>query len=108
MAALLRAEGTTLITETIFENRYRQVSELRRLGADIRLSGPEAAVRGVGRLRGASLTASDLRGGAAMIVAALGAEGETAVFDAGHIRRGYEHLDDRLCALGADLWIEHK
>ena len=108
MAALLRAEGTTLITETIFENRYRQVSELRRLGADIRLSGSEAAVRGVERLRGASLTASDLRGGAAMIVAALGAEGETAVFDAGHIRRGYEHLDDRLCALGADLWIEHK
>ena len=108
MAALLRADGTTRITETIFENRFRQVSELRRLGADIRLSGTDAVVRGVERLRGASLTASDLRGGAAMIVAALAAEGETTVFDAGHIRRGYEDLDDRLCALGADLWVEHK
>ncbi len=108
MAALLRAEGTTRITETIFENRYRQVGELRRLGADISVNGTEAVVRGVKKLRGASLTASDLRGGAAMIVSALGAEGESCIFDAGHIRRGYEDLDDRLCALGADLWIEHK
>ena len=107
MAALLRAEGVTRITETIFENRFRQVSELRRLGADIRLSGTEAYLRGVERLRGTSLTASDLRGGAAMIVAGLAAEGETTVFDAGHIRRGYERLDDRLCALGAEIWCEH-
>ena len=108
MAALLRAHGTTRITETIFENRYRQAGELRRLGADIRVSGAEAVVHGVERLHGASLTASDLRGGAAMVVAGLCAEGETSVFDAGHIRRGYDSLDDRLCALGADLWVEHK
>ena len=108
MAALLRAQGTTRITETIFENRYRQVGELRRLGADIRLDGQEAAVHGVRSLRGASLTASDLRGGAAMIVAALSAGGETTVIDAGHIARGYENLDDRLCALGADVRLEHR
>ena len=59
-------------------------------------------------LRGASLTASDLRGGAAMIVAALSAGGETTVIDAGHIARGYENLDDRLCALGADVRLEHR
>ena len=108
MAALLRAEGTTRITESIFENRYRQVSELRRLGADIRVEGQEAAIRGVKTLHGDTLTASDLRGGAAMIVAGLTAEGESRVIDAGHIARGYESLDDRLCALGAEVWIEHR
>lgn len=108
MAALLRAEGTTHVTETIFENRYRQVSELRRLGADIRVKGTEAVIRGVKELRGETLTAPDLRGGAAMIVAGLTARGESRVIDAGHIKRGYESLDDRLCALGAEVWIEHK
>ncbi|MBR0040100.1 MAG: UDP-N-acetylglucosamine 1-carboxyvinyltransferase [Oscillospiraceae bacterium] len=107
MAALLRAEGTTQITETIFENRYRQVSELRRLGADIRVKDTTALVRGVKELHGETLTAPDLRGGAAMIVAALSARGESRVIDAGHIKRGYENLDDRLCALGAEVWIEH-
>ena len=108
MAALLRARGTTRITETIFENRYRHVSELRRLGADIRVDGTEALLRGVRELHGETLTAPDLRGGAAMVVAALGARGETRVIDAGHIARGYESFDDRLCALGAEIWIEHK
>jgi len=108
MAALLRAQGTTHITETIFENRYRQVSELRRLGADITVSGTDATVRGVETLHGGTLTAPDLRGGAAMIVAGLHAKGETVVIDAGHIARGYEKFDDTLCALGADVWIEHK
>ena len=108
MAALLRARGATHITETIFENRYRQVSELRRLGADISVDGTEAIVRGVKELHGETLTAPDLRGGAAMVVAALTARGETRVVDAGHIARGYENFDDRLCALGAEVWIEHK
>jgi UDP-N-acetylglucosamine 1-carboxyvinyltransferase len=108
MAALLRARGTTQFTETIFENRYRQVSELRRLGAEITVHGTRAAVRGVRELHGETLTAPDLRGGAAMVVAGLTARGETRVIDAGHIARGYDDLDDRLCALGAEVWIEHK
>ena len=106
MAALLRAEGRTVITETIFENRFRQVPELCRLGADITVSGRKAVIRGVERLQGAALTATDLRGGAAMIVAALCAQGETLLFDEGHITRGYERFDVRLRALGADVKLE--
>ncbi len=106
MAALLRAEGTTVITETIFENRYRQVPELRRLGADIRVDGRRAEVRGVKRLQGAALRATDLRGGAAMILAGLAAEGETLVCDDGHVTRGYERFDRQLRALGADIELE--
>ena len=107
MAALLRAEGLSRVTETIFENRFRQVPELRRLGADVTVSGRTAEIRGVERLRGASLTATDLRGGAAMIVAGLAAEGETLLFDEGHITRGYERFDERLRALGADIVLEY-
>ena len=106
MAALLRARGLTRITETIFENRYRQVPELCRLGADITVNGRVAEIWGVDRLSGAALTATDLRGGAAMIVAGLSAEGETLVCDDGHITRGYEGLDRRLRALGADIYLE--
>ena len=107
MAALLRANGKTVITENIFENRYRQAPELMRLGADITLSGKTAEIWGVERLRGTSLTATDLRGGAAMIIAGLCAEGETVICDDGHVKRGYEHLDSRLRALGADIYLEH-
>ena len=103
MAALLRAEGETRIRETIFENRFRQVPELRKLGAEIRLEGQTAVIRGVERLHGAQLTATDLRGGAAMLVAALSAEGETQVGDEGHIARGYESFDRVLSGLGADV-----
>ncbi len=107
MAALLRAEGRTKIKETIFENRFRQAAELCRLGADITVSGRTAEIWGVERLQGAALTATDLRGGAAMIVAGLGAEGETLLFDEGHITRGYERFDARLRALGADVVLEY-
>ena len=106
MAAMLQAKGKTLIRETIFENRFRQVPELRRLGADITSSGRTAEIRGVDRLQGAALTATDLRGGAAMIVAGLAARGETVICDEGHVTRGYEHFDRRLRALGADIWME--
>ena len=106
MAALLKARGRSTITETIFENRFRQVPELRRLGADITLRGQSAEIWGVDSLRGTVLNATDLRGGAAMIVAGLSAEGETLVFDEGHIRRGYEHFDARLRALGADICLD--
>lgn len=107
MAALLRAEGRTAITENIFENRYRQVPELRRMGADVTVSGKLAEIWGMDRLHGAPLTATDLRGGAAMVVAGLAAEGETVICDDGHITRGYERLDMRLRALGADIYLEY-
>lgn len=107
MAALLRAEGKTVITENIFENRYRQVPELRRLGADIITQGRRAEIWGVDCLHGTALNATDLRGGAAMIVAGLSADGETVIFDDGHITRGYERFDVRLCALGADIFLEY-
>ena len=107
MAALLRARGRSVITETIFENRFRQVPELRRLGADITLAGQSAEIWGVDSLHGTVLNATDLRGGAAMIVAGLAAEGQTLVCDEGHIRRGYESFDARLRALGADVCLDH-
>ena len=107
MAALLKAKGRSVIHETIFENRFRQVPELRRLGADIGLSGRTAEIRGVDRLQGTLLRATDLRGGAAMITAGLAAEGETVVMDEGHVRRGYEQLDVRLRALGAEICLDN-
>lgn len=107
MAALLKATGKTVITENIFENRYRQVDELRRLGADITVSGKVAEVWGVDRLHGAALTATDLRGGASMIVAGLSADGETVICDDGHVSRGYERFDLRLRSLGADIYLEY-
>ena len=107
MAAMLRARGRTLIRETIFEQRFRQVPELCRLGAQIRVDGRTAEILGVERLRGAALQATDLRGGAAMILAALAAEGESVVLDEGHVRRGYEELDRSLESLGARIVLEH-
>ena len=103
MAASLKADGTMVFVENIFENRYRHVVELQRLGADIRTEGKVAIVTGTDELRGAPVTATDLRGGAALIIAALAADGETTVFDKGHIDRGYENLDMLFCSLGADI-----
>ena len=108
MAALLRAEGESVFRETIFENRYRQVPALRKLGGSVLLCGREARVRGVERLRGAALDATDLRGGAAMILAGLAAEGETLLRDEGHLARGYENFDACLRDLGADLSLKHE
>ena len=102
-----RLHTVTLIREAIFEQRFRQVPELCRLGADIRVIDRVAEIRGVERLHGATLTAGDLRGGAAMILAGLAAEGETLVRDKGHITRGYEALDQRLRELGADVEMKN-
>ena len=107
MAALLKADGKTVITENIFENRYRQVPELCRLGADISTFGKTAEIWGVDCLHGALLTSTDLRGGAAMIVAGLAAEGETVICDDGHVQRGYERFDVCLRSLGADIYLEY-
>lgn len=103
MAALLKARGRTVITENIFENRYRQARQLMRLGADISIDGRTAVINGVERLVGTELEATDLRGGAAMIIAGLIAEGETVIKDTGHIRRGYEDIDKAFHALGAEI-----
>lgn len=107
MAALLKAEGRTVITENIFENRFRQVPELKRLGADIVTEDRRAEIWGVDCLNGTALNATDLRGGAAMIVAGLSAAGETVIFDDGHITRGYERFDACLRVLGGDIYLEY-
>ena len=103
MAAVLRAEGTSVFEERIFEDRFRYVAELQRLGADITLNGHTAVVRGVDRLRGARVASTDLRGGAALVVAGLTAEGVTEVTELHHLDRGYDGLERSLAALGADV-----
>lgn len=103
MAALLKARGASLFVENIFENRFRHVSELCRMGADIRTEGRAAVVFGVSELTGAEVEAADLRGGAALIVAALSAEGESRVRGRRHIERGYENIAGDLENLGADI-----
>ena len=106
MAASLQAEGTTVFVENIFENRYRHVPELRRLGADIRTEGRVAMVSGVETLTGADVEATDLRGGAALIIAGLAAQGETRIRDGGHIERGYDAPAETLRRLGAEIGRE--
>ena len=103
MAALAASQGCTLFVETMFDSRYRHVPELIRMGADITTEGRVALVRGVERLRGARVEASDLRGGGALAAAALGAEGVAALTGLSHIDRGYEGLEEMLRALGADV-----
>lgn len=103
MAALASGVGTTVFVENMFENRYRHVDELARMGADIRVEGRVAVVNAVPRLHGSSVSATDLRGGAALAVAALGAEGETVLTGLHHIDRGYESLERDLSALGAEI-----
>ncbi|MDR2615307.1 MAG: UDP-N-acetylglucosamine 1-carboxyvinyltransferase, partial [Oscillospiraceae bacterium] len=105
MAAALRARGTTAFVENIFENRYRHAGEMRRLGADIKIEGRVAMVTGVAKLSGAPVAATDLRGGAALVVAALGAEGVTEISGLHHIDRGYDNLETALRALGAQVVI---
>ena len=103
MAALAASQGCTLFVETMFDSRYRHVPELMRMGADITTEGRVALVRGVGRLHGARVEASDLRGGGALAAAALGAEGTTVLSGLNHIDRGYEGLEGMLRRLGADV-----
>ena len=103
MAALLRARGTTVFVENMFQSRYRHVDELRRMGADIRLEGRVAVVCGVPRLCGAAVRCTELRGGAALVVAALQADGITQVEEIHHIKRGYSDLAGDLARLGAAI-----
>ncbi len=103
MAYLTTAGGTSVITENIFENRFNHVRELRKLGASISIAKRVARVKGVETLRGADIYASDLRAGAALIIAGLIAGGETRVHNIGFIDRGYEYLDSKFKAIGADI-----
>ena len=104
IAALLTlAEGTSIITEGIWDNRFRYVDELRRMGADISVDGKVAVIEGTGKLMGAPVKAPDLRAGAALIIAGLAATGVTEIEDIYHIERGYEELDVKLRGLGADI-----
>jgi UDP-N-acetylglucosamine 1-carboxyvinyltransferase len=103
MAALTVAEGSSIVTETVFENRFMHVPELQRLGADITLSGRSAHVRGVPRLSGAPVMATDLRASAGLLVAGLAATGETVVSRVYHIDRGYERIEEKLSRLGANI-----
>jgi len=106
MAMMCIADGTSVISEKIFENRFMHVAELRRMGADITIEGGAATVRGVRRLNGAPLMATDLRASASLIVAALAAEGETTIKRIYHLDRGYERIEDKLRKLGADITRE--
>ncbi len=103
VALLSVADGTGIVTENLFAGRFRYVDELLRMGADIRTDGNHAIVRGVERLRGATVTSHDIRAGAALIVAALGADSETVVIDDGHVARGYPDLPGDLGRLGASV-----
>ena len=103
VAMLAVAEGVGIVTENLFSGRFRYVDELVRMGADIRTEGHHAVVRGQPRLSGAPVRAPDIRAGAALVVAALGAEGDTVISDASHLARGYEDLAGKLRAVGADI-----
>ncbi len=103
MAMLCKADGASVLTETIFENRYMHVPELARMGADITVSGRTAVVRGVDRMVGAPVMATDLRASMSLILAGLIAEGETQVSRIYHLDRGYERLEEKLQGVGADI-----
>jgi len=103
MTFLSIAEGASIVTETIFENRLKHADELRRMGADIKIEGNSAIVKGVNKLSGTTVEATDLRAGAALVLAGLVADGETIVENVYHIDRGYEFLTDKLTSLGAKI-----
>ena len=103
MAMLTIADGSGIVSETVFENRFMHVDELKRMGANIKVDGRSAIVDGVKKLSGCQVKATDLRAGAAMVLAGLVAEGETQIGCIHHIDRGYDGLVDKLCNLGADI-----
>jgi UDP-N-acetylglucosamine 1-carboxyvinyltransferase len=104
MVALLSiAEGASVITENVYERRFKYINELQRMGADIKQEGRTAVIKGVRQLTAAPVTATDLRAGAALVVAALAAEGRTEIAGTEHIDRGYENLVEKLCSLGAEI-----
>ena len=106
MAAILAlADGTSIVTESIFENRFRYVAELVRMGAKIRVEGNSAIITGIKKYNGANLRASDLRAGAALVIAALSAEGVSVIEDIQYIKRSYEDFDQKIRDLGGVMEI---
>jgi UDP-N-acetylglucosamine 1-carboxyvinyltransferase len=103
MALATQAEGTSVITENIFENRFMHAQELLRMGANIKIEGSRAIVRGKSPLSGAAVLASDLRASASLVLAALVAEGETIIDRVYHIDRGYENIEEKLRGVGAQI-----
>jgi len=103
MSLMSLGSGLAVITETVFENRFMHVSELLRMGADIIVEGASAVVRGVAKLKGAPVMATDLRASASLILAGLAAEGTTVVSRIYHLDRGYEHIEEKFRALGAEI-----
>lgn len=108
MALMTRAEGTSKISETVFENRFMHVCELQRMGADIQIDGHSAIIRGVGQMTGAPVMATDLRASASLILAGLAATNTTEVSRIYHLDRGYEKIEKKLAALGARIWREQE
>lgn len=100
---LALSEGTSVVTESIFENRFKYVAELARMGADIKVEGNMAIINGVDNLMGAAISAPDLRAGAALVLAGLVADGYTILDQIAYIERGYEHFEEKLTALGASM-----
>lgn len=103
MTGLSVADGSSVVTETVFENRFMNVAEMARMGADIKIEGKSAMITGVDNLQGAKVTATDLRAGASLILAGLIAEGETTISDVYHIQRGYVDVVEKFSSLGADI-----
>jgi len=97
------AKGTSMITESIWEGRFRHVDELKRMGADIKVEGRVAVVEGIKELSGARISATDLRAGAALVIAGLMAQGKTEIYNLFHIDRGYENIQGKLASLGVDI-----
>ncbi|MGB0670517.1 MAG: UDP-N-acetylglucosamine 1-carboxyvinyltransferase, partial [Rhodospirillales bacterium] len=106
MALMSVADGAAMITETIFENRFMHVPELCRMGADINVHGRSAIVRGVPKLSGAQVMATDLRASVSLVLAGLAAEGETTLNRVYHLDRGYERVEEKLAACGAEVFRE--
>ena len=106
-SCLITAKGTSIIVENIFENRYKVLNELKRMGAQISIEGKTAVIKGVKKLNGAILSSTDLRGGAVLINAGLVAKGTTEVENIEYILRGYQNIDEKLEKLGARIYKEN-
>ena len=103
MSLMSIADGTGVVVETVFENRFMQVPELWRMGAKIKTDGRTAVIDGTKKLSGAQVRATDLRAGAALVIAALAAQGETEIGEIEHIERGYENFEEKLRGIGVDI-----